>query len=70
MFCKELLTSSGDKIYNIWKLKGSVKDFSSIQVFIMESGRQVIPMSLVPQHIYCKSTSATNNRGLSRVAIV
>ena len=27
----------------------------------MESERQVIPMSLVPQHIYCKSTSATNN---------
>ena len=60
MFCKELLTSSDDKIYNIWKLKGSVKDFSSMQVFIMESGRQVIPMSLVPQHIYCKSTFATS----------
>ena len=37
-------------------------DFSSIQVFIMESGRHVIPMSLVPQLIYCKSTFATNNR--------
>ena len=35
--------------------------FSCTQVIIMESGRHVIPMSLVPQHIYCKSTSATNN---------
>ena len=49
--CHNTFTASQHNKYlkNIWV-------FSCTQVIIMESGRQVIPMSLVPQHIYCKST--------------